>query len=138
MLDTPTLQCNRVSFCRSAVVQNRQQIFKFASIGHGTPPVSTKPREELRRPALLDHDYDLPSEDRIVHLHVWPTCLPSSTRTLRSRHHPRTRPRRHLRSIGARGWRSESDTERFASELVGRFQNSNHMRTLKTAAFIGE
>src|SRR5215216_64300 len=69
MLDTPTLQCNRVSFCRSAVVQNRQQIFKFASIGHGTPPVSTKPRE-LRRPALLDHDYDLPSEDRIVHLHV--------------------------------------------------------------------
>jgi hypothetical protein len=39
MLDTPTLQCNRVSFCRSAVVQNRQQIFKFASIGHGAPPV---------------------------------------------------------------------------------------------------
>jgi hypothetical protein len=39
MLDTPTLQCNRVSFFRSAVVQNRQQIFKFASIGHAAPPV---------------------------------------------------------------------------------------------------
>jgi hypothetical protein len=39
MLDTPTLQCNRISFCRRALVQNRQQIFKFASIGHGATPV---------------------------------------------------------------------------------------------------
>jgi len=38
MLYTPTLQRNRVSSCRSAVVQNRQQIFKIASIGHGAPP----------------------------------------------------------------------------------------------------
>jgi hypothetical protein len=45
MLDTPTLQCNRVSFCRSAVVQNRQQIFKFVSIGHGTLQFSTTARD---------------------------------------------------------------------------------------------
>src|SRR4029078_2087163 len=38
MFDTPTLQCKRVSFCRCAVVQNGQQIFKCASIGHGAPP----------------------------------------------------------------------------------------------------
>jgi hypothetical protein len=38
MLDTPTLQRNSVSFCGSAVVQNRQQLFEFASTGHGTPP----------------------------------------------------------------------------------------------------
>src|SRR5215211_2198509 len=37
MLDLPTLQRNSVSFCRSAVVQNRQQIFEFASTGHSTP-----------------------------------------------------------------------------------------------------
>jgi hypothetical protein len=42
MLDTPTLQRNRVSFFRSAVVQNRQQIFKFASIGHGAPPAQRR------------------------------------------------------------------------------------------------
>jgi hypothetical protein len=40
MLDTATLQRNSVSFCRSAVVQNRQQIFKFASTGHGAPTQS--------------------------------------------------------------------------------------------------
>jgi hypothetical protein len=45
---TPTLQCNRVSFCGSAVVQNRRQIFKFASIGHGAPSVSTTPRDYFR------------------------------------------------------------------------------------------
>src|SRR4051794_23679010 len=38
MFDTPTLQCKRVSFCRCAVVQNSQQIFEFASIGHGAAP----------------------------------------------------------------------------------------------------
>jgi hypothetical protein len=40
MLDTPTLQRNSVSFCRSAVVQNCQQIVKFASTRHGTPTQS--------------------------------------------------------------------------------------------------
>jgi hypothetical protein len=38
MFDTPTLQCKRVSFYRCAVVQNGQQIFEFASIGHGAAP----------------------------------------------------------------------------------------------------
>jgi hypothetical protein len=37
MFDTSPLHCNRVSFCWSAVVHNRQQIVKFASIGHGAP-----------------------------------------------------------------------------------------------------
>jgi hypothetical protein len=32
------------------------------------------------RLVAADHDHDLLSEDRIVHLHVWTTCLPSSTR----------------------------------------------------------
>jgi hypothetical protein len=45
MLDTATLQCNRVSFCRSAVVQNREQIFKFASIGHGDLQFRPSPRD---------------------------------------------------------------------------------------------
>ena len=38
MLDTSTLHCYRVSCRRSAVVENREQIFKVASIGHGAPP----------------------------------------------------------------------------------------------------
>src|SRR3954468_21269358 len=40
MLDTSMLQRNSVSLCRSAVVQNRQQIVEFASTGHGTPTQS--------------------------------------------------------------------------------------------------
>src|SRR5215208_6940356 len=40
MLDLPTLQRNSVSFCRSAVVQNRQEIFDFECTGHGTPTQS--------------------------------------------------------------------------------------------------
>ena len=51
MLDTPTLQCNRVSFGRSAVVHNRQQILKTASIGHGAPLV-------------LDHSPAINSDDQ--------------------------------------------------------------------------
>jgi hypothetical protein len=78
MLDTPTLQCNRVSFCRSAVVQNRQKILEFASIGHGASPVFDHRPANFRRSAVLDHDHNLLSEDRIVHLHVWSVARAST------------------------------------------------------------
>jgi hypothetical protein len=38
MLDASAMQCNRVSFCRGAVMQNREQILEVASTGHGAPP----------------------------------------------------------------------------------------------------
>src|ERR1700730_7690038 len=37
MLDTSTVQRDRVGLCRGAIVQDREQILEFASIGHGAP-----------------------------------------------------------------------------------------------------
>jgi hypothetical protein len=38
MLDAPTLQRDRVGLCRGALMQDREQIFEFASIRHAAPP----------------------------------------------------------------------------------------------------
>jgi len=70
MLDTPTLQRYSVSFCWSAVVQNRQQIFEFASTGHSTPPTSD------RRTETNFGDQPLGSKDRE---------FPNATRGIRGR-----------------------------------------------------